>query len=98
MVSASLNGDPLNPSETMTLLSFHIISAQHVKLHSMANWSVNIHPSHRGKNSFHARNSIVTVMYNYMGFTSFEKSIPLWIKMGILSKEWEGNEIKKCWF
>ena len=95
MVSALLDNVPLNTSESMTLLAFHIVGIQHVKLHSMANWSVNIHPKHKEKNYFHARNSIITVMYNYMGFTSFEKAIPLWIQMGILSKEWEGNTITK---
>ena len=95
MVSASLGGEPLNTNESMTLVAFYIVGIQHVKLHSLANWSVNVHPSHKDKNAFHARNSIITVMYNYMGFTSFEKGIPLWIQMGILSKEWEGNTITK---
>ena len=95
MVAASMDCDQLNPSETMTLLLFHIVTAHHVKLHSMGNWSLNIHPSHKVKNSFHARNSIVTVMYNYMGFTSFDKYIPFWTKVGILSKEWEENTAKE---
>ena len=59
----------------------------------MGNWSLNNHPNHKINNSFHARNSIVTVMYNYMGFTSFNKYLPLWVKLGILSKEWMGKDI-----
>ena len=91
MVAASLDDEHLTSSETVILLLFYIPSAHHVKVHSMGNWSLNIHTSHKVKNSFHARNSIVTVMYNHMGFTTFQKLMPLWIKIGILSKEWEGE-------
>ena len=95
MVASTFGDEHLSPSETMTLLLFHIITAHHVKLHSMGNWALNTHPSHKVKNSFHARNSIVTVMYNYMGFTSFDKYVPLWSKLGILSKEWKNNTARQ---
>ena len=73
MVSAKLDQEVLNASETMTLLLFHYGTQAHPKTHAMGNWALNVRKSHKARNYFHARNSIVTVMFNYIGFTIFER-------------------------
>ena len=95
MVTASLDEVVLTSEETLILLIFKAYSHSHPKVHSMANWGVNIHQEHKAKNPFHARNSIVTIIYNYMGFTKFEQFIPIWIRMGLLSKVWEGFSMQQ---
>ena len=40
MVRAQLDDELLTPSETLILLWFNTISANHVKLHAFANWGI----------------------------------------------------------
>ena len=71
VVEAKLYDSDLTASETLILLAFNAVSAQHVKIHAMANWGTNDHPSLKKANPFLRRNSIVTNMYNYFGYSSF---------------------------
>ncbi|KAL7547262.1 hypothetical protein ACHAWF_010586 [Thalassiosira exigua] len=57
-------------------------------VHSMANWGVNVDDSLEGTNPFFRRNSIVTVMYNYFGYTCFNTFMNNWAKQGLVSKGW----------
>eukprot|EP00540_Astrosyne_radiata_P003703 CAMPEP_0116846758 /NCGR_PEP_ID=MMETSP0418-20121206/14026_1 /TAXON_ID=1158023 /ORGANISM="Astrosyne radiata, Strain 13vi08-1A" /LENGTH=492 /DNA_ID=CAMNT_0004478067 /DNA_START=27 /DNA_END=1505 /DNA_ORIENTATION=- len=93
MVQAKLDDDILTPSEALILTVFYTIFGNHVKLHSLANWGVNVHPQHAKDNPFHARNSLVTVMYNYFGYSSFRRFIPIWKQMGVLSKKWKSESL-----
>ena len=78
----------------LIMLSSHIITnpstvaAQHVKLHAMANWGTNVDDSLEGVNSFLRQNSVVTIMYNFFGYTSFSGFLRIWAKQGLLSSGW----------
>jgi hypothetical protein len=52
-----------------------IVAAQHVKLHAMANWGINLDDSLNDVNPFLRRNSVVTAMYNFFGKTLFSTDI-----------------------
>ena len=70
-IKAKMDDIDLTASETLILLWFNTIGAQHVKLHSMANWGVNNDDAVKETNSFLHRNSVVTVIYNYFGYSTF---------------------------
>ena len=72
------------PSETLILLWFHTIGAGHVKVHAIGNWGVNVEPEQQKNNPFHAQNSLVTVMYNYFGYTVFGDFMEFWKIVGLL--------------
>lgn len=95
-VKAKLNDVDLTPSQTFILLSFNTISGQHVKLHAMANWGINDDPSLKETNPFLRRNSVVTAMYNFFGYSNFSNLIEGWESEGILSNGWseKGSLIK----
>jgi len=88
---AKLGDDNLTAKETVILLWFNTIAAQHVKLHAMANWGVNLDDSLEGVNSFLRQNSVVTVMYNFFGFTAFSGFFNTWVDQGLLSQGWIGR-------
>ncbi|CAK0809288.1 unnamed protein product [Prorocentrum cordatum] len=67
MVSAEFDRQHLTAEEAMTLVWFHLIFANHVKIHALANWGTNVH-SH---DPCLRRNSVATVAYNYFGYTVF---------------------------
>ena len=89
MVSAKMDDEELNAKEVAILIFFYTISAFHVKLHSMANWAVNMEKEQIKKNPFVARNSLVTTIYNYFGYSSFSSFFPFWKVMGLLGKDWD---------
>jgi len=96
-VKAKLDDVVLTASETLILLWFNTISAQHVKLHAMANWGINDHPDVKDVNPFLAQNSLVTTMYNFFGYSMFSKFLKTWEKQGLLSDGWsEKNSFIKC--
>ena len=96
-VKAKLDDMDLTPSDTLILLWYNTIAAQHVKLHAMANWGLNDHISLEETNPFLRRNSIVTTIYNYFGYTCFSGFIPGWEKQGLLSDGWSAkNTLVKC--
>jgi len=86
MVRAQLDDELLTPSETLILLWFNTISANHVKLHAFANWGLNVEKEQISNNAFHARNSLITVIYNYFGYSVFGSLMPFWTKLGLLDK------------
>ena len=84
MINSVLDGEQLTPSETLILLWFHTIGAGHVKVHAIANWGVNVEQEQQKNNPFHAQNSLVTVMYNYFGYTVFGDFMEFWKFVGLL--------------
>mmetsp|Transcript_24585 Transcript_24585/g.56282 ORF Transcript_24585/g.56282 Transcript_24585/m.56282 type:complete len:489 (-) Transcript_24585:199-1665(-) len=95
MVKAKLDDKVLTPSQTLNLCWYYTVSANHVKLHALANWGVNIHPGQVKENPFPARNSLVTVIYNYFGYSSFKNFIPTWREWGLLSMDWDPDSLMK---
>ena len=51
------------------------------KIHSMANWGLNSEVAVKNVNKFLYQNSLVTVIYNFFGFTGFKVS-PRYIIIG----------------
>jgi len=80
MLRASLDGRSLTPDEASILVWFHTISAGHVKLHALANWGIN---DFCVDIPFIRRNSIITVMYNHFGKSTFPRLAAFWAKYGV---------------
>jgi len=91
-VKATLDNDSLTAKEAVILLWFNTISAQHVKLHAIANWGCNVDDSLAELNPFFQRNSIVTVLYNFFGYTLFNIWTKGWVDQGLLSEGWASNK------
>ena len=53
-------------AKVAAILFYYNLSANHVKIHSMANWGLNSEESVHGVNSFLYRNSIVTASVHHM--------------------------------
>jgi len=87
-VKAKMDDIDLTVSDTLILLWFNTIAAQHVKLHATANWGINQHDSLKKVNPFLRRNSVVTAMYNYFGYSIFSLFIKSWEKDSLLSEGW----------
>ena len=87
-VKAKMDNVDLTAQETLILLWFNTIAAQHVKLHAMANWGINDHHSLKETNPFLQQNSVVTAMYNFFGYSCFTGFFKTWEKQGLLSEEW----------
>lgn len=68
----------------------------HVKMHALANWGVNVDDDQFDKNPFVARNSLVTVMYNYFGYVAFGRFFDTWKKMGIMHQDWDFDALRTC--
>jgi len=97
-VKAKLDDSDLTASQACILLWFNNIAAQHVKLHAMANWGINGHLSLEDINPFLRRNSVVTTMYNYFGYSTFSRFLKGWEEQGLLSEGWSSkqNPLIKC--
>ena len=97
-VKAKLDNTDLTASQACILLWFNNIATNHVKLHSMANWGINNHTSLDDINPFLRRNSVVTAMYNYFGYSIFFQFLREWEEQGLLSKGWSNkqNPYIKC--
>lgn len=93
MVNCVMDNEQLTPSEALILLWYNTIAAQHVKLHSFGNWGVNLDDNVKLLNPFLRSNSLVTVAYNYFGFTLFPRFIEEWKKDGLMSKEWDARSL-----
>ena len=93
MVSCNLDDESLNASEALILLWYNTISAQHVKVHAYGNWGVNPSKEMKDVNPFYERSSVVSVVYNYFGFTSFPSFMESWKKEGLLSKDWDPSAL-----
>jgi len=79
MISAMLDESELAANEAIILIWFHTIFAGHVKLHAMANWAVN-----DLLDGFSRQNSIITVMYNYFGRSTFPRLVKSWQHYGFV--------------
>ena len=92
-IKANMDDINLTASETLILLWYNTIGAQHVKLHALANWGVNYANS---EDKFIKRNSLVTIMYNFFGYTVFSTFFKLWEMQGLLSTGWsDKHPLKK---
>jgi hypothetical protein len=87
-VKAKLDNVDLTASETLILLWFNTIAAQHVKLHAMANWGINQDMSIEETDPFLRQNGVVTAMYNFFGYSTFSNFLETWEKQGLLSEGW----------
>ncbi|CAK0856452.1 unnamed protein product [Prorocentrum cordatum] len=81
MVSAEFDRQHLTAEEAMTLVWFHAIIVNHVKIHALANWGTNVH-SH---DPFLRCSSVTTVAYNYFGYTVFPILSHLACLAGVIS-------------
>ena len=95
-IKAKMDQIDLTASETLILLWFNTIFAQHVKLHSFGNWGVNFDASIGQLNPLFYRSSIVTAIYNHFGYTSFRGFMGKWSKQGILSSNWDPQAMVDC--
>ena len=89
MVNAKLDDWELTASEALVLIWFNTVFANHVKLHAFANWGINVEPEQQKHNPFNYQNGVVTVMYNYFGYSSFPTFFDYWKRMGLLGEEWK---------
>ena len=76
----SLDGEPLAVNDALILVWFHTIFANHVKIHSYANWAANAQD--HSYDAFQHRMSVTTIMYNYFGSTLFPRITSAWQKLG----------------
>jgi hypothetical protein len=95
-LKAKFDDENLTASETLILLWYNTVAAQHVKLHSLANWGVNLSDAIKDTNPFLLRNSLVTTVYNYFGYSCFHNFMEGWEKKGLLSPNWNPNEWVNC--
>ena len=82
----------LSAKEVLILLSFYVAFANHVKIHAVANWAVQVEKSGE-KTSFLSRNSIATVMYNYFGYRGFVDQFSTFQAMGLLSPDLQSKVV-----
>mmetsp|Transcript_4419 Transcript_4419/g.5110 ORF Transcript_4419/g.5110 Transcript_4419/m.5110 type:complete len:503 (-) Transcript_4419:100-1608(-) len=95
-VKAKFDDIHLTASETLILLWFNTIAAQHVKLHSLANWGVNLDKAVKETNPFLHQNSIVTTIYNFFGYSCFKTFMEGWEKQGLLAAGFDENSLIDC--
>jgi len=87
LVSATLDGVSLTPTESMGALCFYAVSAAHVKTHALANWGTV--PVDAG-DAVAVQNSCVSAVYNWFGFVMFSKFFPVWRLLGLLPQDQHG--------
>jgi len=80
MKDAFLGTRKLTAQEAYILLAFNGVSHAHPKIHALANWGVNPQSSQ----PFFRWMSVVTVMYNYFGFSTFVRIAAFWRAVGFL--------------
>merc|ERR1712110_1262525 len=79
----TLDGEPLAPRDALILVWFHVIFANHVKIHAYANWAANAQD--HSFDAFQHRMAVTTIMYNYFGSTVFPRICEHWKKWGVSS-------------
>lgn len=96
LVRASLNANIISCNDAITVLFFFLVSTIHPKIHSYSNWATNIEQwQNIYKNVFPMRNGLVSIMYNYYGYTGFVRSIPIFHRLGLFSKKFTAETMKK---
>jgi len=85
MVRAQLESTPISASDALILVWFNTIFAAHVKEHAYGNWGVS--PKRQrllfSEDWEFARNSVTTVLYNYLGKTMFPRLAKLMFAFGL---------------
>ena len=66
MTKATFDDEEITGRQVAAILFYYNLSANHVKIHSMANWGLNSEESAKGVNSFLYQNSIVTASLHLM--------------------------------
>ena len=87
--------DKLTLSQLLILSWFNTVSAQHVKIHALSNWATNVGDEVQECNPSLQRNSVVTVAYNFFGFSGFKLYFDSWKKEGLLSPQWNADALIK---
>ena len=90
MIDAYLHTRQLSPDDTVCLLWFNTISADHVKIHSLANWAAPDDTENTKFFSFYHRMSAISILYNYFGFTVFPKITKLVHQLGLSTNDMHG--------
>ena len=80
MERAMLDNRPLAAPEVFILINFNTTAHSHPKVHALANWGVNPQIT----DPFVRWMSVVTVMYNYFGYTTFTQIIDIWRGLGLV--------------
>lgn len=89
MLSSNLDGRELKAKDAIILLFQYTISTFHVKLHSYANWGLYLEEEQKKKNPIPFRSALVTIIYNYFGFTSYTTFFPFWRAIEVISKQYK---------
>lgn len=92
-VKAKMDDQDLSASETLILLWYNTIAAQHVKLHAFANWGLNLNDEIKETNPFLHQNSVVTAIYNFFGYSCFRNFMEGWEKQGLLAEGWDPDAL-----
>ena len=85
-----LGHGPVGARDTLCLMAFIHYGSSHVKLHSYANWAIDL----ESKNAFVRRMSVVSVMYNYFGFSGLPSVFAILHKAGLASSTY--TEFMMC--
>jgi hypothetical protein len=80
LTKASIDGIDITSDEALILIWFYRISAGHVKIHAFSNWATNVQ---QFRFPFLRKMSVITVMYNYFGNTSFPLLCRMWWQLGL---------------
>jgi len=64
---------------------YHLSSAC-VKMHSFGNWGMTIDNDVKKHNLNLYQNGVVSIFYNYFGFTLFCEFLDEWVQEGLVSK------------
>ena len=94
MISARLDGEKLTPSEALILCWFNTIAMNHVKIHALANWFIDLDCDKL--DPFVKRNGLVTAIYNYFGYTSFVSFFCILKAFSLLDEDWNPSSLIKC--
>ena len=84
-----LGHGPVGARDTLCLMGF-VAGTSHGKVHSYANWAVDL----KSRSTFVRRMSVVSVIYNYFGFSSFASTMAWTHKAGLSSSAYA--EVKTC--
>ena len=85
-----LGHGPVGARDTLCLMGFILYVPSHAKLHCFANWAIDL----ESKNAFVRRMSVVSVMYNYFGFSGLPTVFAILHKAGLASSTYA--EVKMC--
>lgn len=85
MKRATLDDRILSADDTVALIWFSTIFANHVTIHSLANWSTPKDLDETRITSFQHRMAAISVLYNYFGVTVFPRICKLMYRIGLMS-------------